>query len=189
MKNKIEIGLFGFLSLLFTALLTGFFISLACLLVLSIKASGKDYVGAIVGSLGNAIGGFISAIVAYIVANLQIKKSLESTRNKDINSNYAILRLVKVELERCVRLIRSSKDNYLSEKRDFINYISWESWDRCSVLFGREVSDQTIGQISSTYSKIKLLASGKSFPSQLYDDLIVNIDDTIHCVDTEISKL
>ncbi|MHB8124466.1 MAG: hypothetical protein ACYDEJ_02280 [Desulfitobacteriaceae bacterium] len=189
MKNKVEISLKSLLFLIFVCFATGVFITLSGLLAASIKAASKDYVGPIIGGLGNVIGGCISAIVAYIVAAFQVRRSLEMARGKNSDSNYSVLRLIKVELQTNLNLVSKYKQDYISGSYNFLDYVSTDNWEKCSSHLGREITDETVSLINSSYNQLRLLKSHLNMTDQTYNEIVTDITDVLNKIQSELSNL
>jgi hypothetical protein len=189
-KIKVNISLIGFVMVILISVLVGALILSSFLLVGSLKVSDKDYIGAVVGSIGNIIGGVIGGIVAYIVAAYQVNKTHELERSKGESNSYATLRLVKVELESNIRILEGIKDQYFSGKKDSLKYVSLDNWEKCSILIGKEVNDDTIRSVSSIYNKFRVIKSHSgTLDQQTYDQLLRDADNTIKEIEKELQKL
>lgn len=190
MKTRIEVTFQFLLVLILLSLLLGSIITLSCLLTASIKAAEKDYISAIVGSLGNIIGGIIGAIVAYLVAAYQVKKTLEFERFKGNSGNFAYLRLIKVELVTNNKILLTFKSDYFQGKVSFLDQISNENWNKCSTNLGTEVNDATLSALNNTYRQLTLLKEQRGkFDSGLYDGLLSEVQKTLEKVEGDLKTL
>lgn len=190
MRTNIKLSMKSLLTIVIVALMTGVLITLSGLLATSIKAAEKDYITAIVGSLGNIIGGFIGAIVAYIVAAYQVQKTFDLEKIKGNSSKYAVLRLLKSELSSNLRLLENFRQDYHASKTDFVNHISIEIWDKCSIQIGPEVTDATLDKIMSVYGKVKLVKNQeKKLPADIYEQLIVDLKAALASIDRDIDTI
>lgn len=175
--------------LLILAVSLGVIISLSSLLVTSINAAEEDYIGAIVGSLGNIIGGIIGVLAAVLIAAYQIRKTFELERNKGAASNSAVLRLLKTELQSNQKLIESFKEQYMQDNRAFLQMVSMDNWERCSLQIGMETTDNTLTAISSVYRKIALLKSDRKIDESIYDKLTVDISSALSNINDDLEIL
>ncbi|KWX79547.1 hypothetical protein AMQ84_06425 [Paenibacillus riograndensis] len=190
MKKNIEITMRAIILIIIVSLIVGALIVLSVYMIANIKTSGKDYLSAIVGGVGGVIGSFIGAIVAYIVAAYQVQKTFELDKRKGQSGNYAVLRLVKVEIDTNHRLLSSSKSQYFAGRRDLlVGLLGRENWEKCSTLIGQEVEDTVVSQLSSVYRKMRLLESETGMPEQTYDRLVSDLSICSSLLDTALNQL
>ncbi|TQS00036.1 hypothetical protein [Paenibacillus ottowii] len=190
MKKNLSVSLRALIITSLISLATGSLIVLSVFLIGSIRISGGDYIGAVVGGIGSIVGSFIGAVVAYIVAAYQVHKTFELDRLKGQSGNYAVIRLIKVEVDKNFRLLENSRDHYYLGKKDFIKYLSDSNWNKCSTLIGQEIKDEVIHTLSSVYSKILLLKNNDiTLEGPLYDKLTTQLNECSQKLDSQLEIL
>ncbi|NRD81005.1 hypothetical protein HPT25_27170 [Bacillus sp. BRMEA1] len=189
MKTKVEISIGLLILLILLAIILGLITSLSGLLVTSVEAAKQDYISAIIGSLGNVIGGIIGVLAAVLVAAYQIRKTFDLERNKGVANNSAVLRLIRTELESNHRLIQNFREQYVQGNKTFLDLISTDNWERCSLQIGMETSDDTLNAVSSVYRKINLLKSDRNMDVQTYDRLVSDLSAALGNVDNDLRLL
>jgi len=190
LKTKLNISISVLLILLAASLILGVLISISGLLVTSIKAANKEYVGAIVGSLGNVIGGVIGVIGAVLIGTYQIKKTFELESTKGAASNSAVLRLLKTELDSNRKILTTFKQDYLSGKQGlYLDSVSLENWNRCSLYIGMEVNESTLQSINSVYNKLRLVKSGAKFDEASFDKVLSDLTNALANISEDLKKL
>jgi hypothetical protein len=190
LKTKINISLTTLIILLISSLILGVIISISGLMVASVKAAGKDYISAIIGSLGNVIGGVIGVIGAVLIGTYQIQKTFELENYKGAASNSAVLRLIKTELESNKRILTNFKQDYLSGKLGpFLDSVSLDNWERCSLHIGIEVSDNTLQNINSVYNKLRLLKSGPRLDEATFERILTDLETSLQSISVDLQNL